>query len=332
MLKFIGRRIIYLIPTLILISVVSYAIIELPPGDYLDSYVAQLEQQGEVLNEDELAALRQKYGLGQPVYVRYWKWISGVLHGDFGVSFEWNRPVKTLIMDRVGLTALISLCSVLFVWAVALPIGIYSATHQYSIADYVFTFIGFLGLGVPNFLLALVILWWVWSNFGVNVGGLYGPQFVGQPWTWAKVVDTLKHIWVPMVIIGTSGTAGMIRTMRANLLDELRQPYVVTARAKGLAETRLLLKYPVRIALNPFISTVGWMLPGLVSGTTIVAIVLSLPTTGPLLLKALLSQDMYLAGSFILMLSVLTVIGTLISDILLVVVDPRIRFDHPESQ
>ena len=332
MLEFIVRRIIYVIPTLILISIVSYAIIELPPGDYLSSYVAQLEEQGEQLNEAELAALRQKYGLGQPIYVRYWKWISRFVRGDFGVSFEWNRPVRELVLDRVGLTALISLSSTLFIWAVAMPIGIYSATHQYSISDYIFTFIGFLGIGIPDFLLALVILWWVWSSFGVNVGGLYSPEFIGQPWTWAKIADTLKHIWVPMIIIGTSGTAGMIRTMRANLLAELRQPYVITARANGLSETRPLLKYPVRLALNPLISTIGWMLPGLISGTTIVAIVLSLPTTGPLLLKALLSQDMYLAGSFVMLLSVLTVIGTLISDILLVIVDPRIRFEHVESR
>lgn len=332
MLQFIIRRVIYVIPTLILISVVSFAIIELPPGDYLSSYVAQLEQRGEHIAEDELAALRQRYGLGQPVYIRYLKWISRAIRGDFGVSFEWNRPVSELIFDRLWLTAFIALLSTLFIWAVALPIGIYSATHQYSISDYFFTFLGFIGVGVPDFLLALVLLWLVWSNFGVNLGGLYPPQYEGQPWTWAKIAEVLKRVWVPMAIIGTSGTAGMIRTMRANLLDELRQPYVVTARAKGLRETGLILKYPVRIALNPFISTVGWMLPGLLSGATIVSIVLSLPTNGPILLKALLSQDMHLAGAFVLLLSVLTVIGTLISDILLVIVDPRIRFGSAEGR
>jgi peptide/nickel transport system permease protein len=314
------------VPTLFLITIVSFAIIELPPGDFLTSMVAQLEQRGEQITHDQVEALRQRYGLGQPIYMRYWKWLRGVLQGDFGVSFEWNRPVNELIFDRFWLTAIIALLSTAFIWAVALPIGIYSATHQYSLSDYVFTFIGFIGVGIPDFLIALVILWWGWSTFGVNVGGLYPPQYEGQPWTWAKIAEVLKRIWVPMVIIGTSGTAGMIRTMRANLLDELRQPYVITARAKGLKEHRVTLKYPVRIALNPFISTVGWMLPGLLSGATIVSIVLSLPTNGPMLLKALLSQDMYLAGSFVFLLSALTVVGTLISDILLVIVDPRIRF------
>jgi peptide/nickel transport system permease protein len=332
MLGFVFRRILYAFPTLVMISLVSFAIIELPPGDYLSSYVAQLQARGERVAEDELAALKARYGLGQPIYMRYLKWVRGVLRGDFGVSFEWNRPVSELIFDRFWLTAAIALLSTAFIWAVALPIGIYSATHQYSISDYIFTFIGFIGVGIPDFLLALVLLWFVWSNFGVNLGGLYPPQYEGQPWTWAKVMEVMKRIWVPMAIIGTSGTAGMIRTMRANLLDELRQPYVITARAKGLRETKLILKYPVRIALNPFISTVGWMLPGLLSGATIVSIVLSLPTNGPLMLKALLSQDMYLAGSFVFLLSVLTVIGTLISDILLVVIDPRIRFGSVEGR
>lgn len=326
MFQYIIRRILYAIPTLILVSLVSFAIIELPPGDYLTSYVAQLEQRGETITEDQVAALKQRYGLGQPVYIRYFKWAKGVLQGDFGVSFEWNRPVADLIFERFWLTAAIALLSTAFIWAVALPIGIYSATHQYSLSDYFFTFLGFIGVGVPDFLLALVILWWAWSTFGVNLGGLYPPQYEGQAWTMAKVLEVMKRIWVPMVIIGTSGTAGMIRTMRANLLDELRQPYVITARAKGLPEGRVIRRYPVRIALNPFISTVGWMLPGLLSGATIVSIVLSLPTNGPMLLKALLSQDMYLAGSFVLLLSALTVVGTLISDILLVIVDPRIRF------
>ncbi len=326
MLQYIIRRVLYVIPTLILISVVSFAIIELPPGDYLTSYVAQLQQRGDQVPEDVLAALKQRYGLGQPVHVRYIKWIGGVLHGDFGVSFEWNQPVSDLIFERFWLTAIIALLSTFFIWAVAFPIGVYSATHQYSPGDYTATFVGFLGVGVPDFLLALVILWLVWSRFGVNVGGLYPTAFEGEPWSWAKILEVLKRIWVPMVIIGTSGTAGMIRTMRANLLDELRQPYVITARAKGLKERSVILKYPVRIALNPFISTVGWMLPGLLSGATIVSIVLNLPTNKPLMLKTLLSQDMYLTGSFVLLLSVLTVIGTLISDILLVVIDPRIRY------
>ena len=241
MLGFVFRRILYAFPTLVMISLVSFAIIELPPGDYLSSYVAQLQARGERVAEDELAALKARYGLGQPIYMRYLKWVRGVLRGDFGVSFEWNRPVSELIFDRFWLTAAIALLSTAFIWAVALPIGIYSATHQYSISDYIFTFIGFIGVGIPDFLLALVLLWFVWSNFGVNLGGLYPPQYEGQPWTWAKVMEVMKRIWVPMAIIGTSGTAGMIRTMRANLLDELRQPYVITARAKGLRVTKLIL-------------------------------------------------------------------------------------------
>lgn len=331
MLGYILRRCLYAIPTLILISLVSFAIIELPPGDYLSSYVAQLEQQGSRISQSELEALKQRYGLDSPIHIRYLKWIGNYLRGDMGMSFEWNRPVKDLVMERLGLTILISLLSTIFIWVVALPIGIYSATHQYSPADYLFTFIGFIGVGIPDFLLALVILWWAWSTLGVNLGGLYGPEYIGEPWTMAKIMEVMKRIWVPMVIIGTAGTAGLIRTMRANLLDELPQPYVESARASGLSERKVVLKYPVRIAMSPFISTIGWMLPGLISGTTIVSIVLSLPTTGPLLLKALLSQDMYLAASFIMLLSVLTVIGTLISDILLVWVDPRIRFESAQT-
>lgn len=327
MVAFIVRRILYVIPTLILISIVSYAIIELPPGDYLTSYVGQLEQQGSRISQAELDALEQRYGLNQPIYVRYWKWVRNFMTGDMGYSFDWNRPVSELVMERLPLTVIISLMSTVFIWVVALPIGIYSATHQYSPGDYFFTFLGFLGIGTPDFLLALVILWLAWSNFGVNLGGLYPNEFVGEPWSMAKIIEVIKRIWVPMVIIGTSGTAALIRTMRANLLDELNQPYVESARASGLPERDVVLKYPVRIALNPFISTIGWMLPNLISGTTIVAIVLSLPTTGPLLLKALLSQDMYLAASFVMLLSILTVIGTLISDLLLLFIDPRIRFE-----
>ncbi|MEZ4638017.1 MAG: ABC transporter permease, partial [Caldilineaceae bacterium] len=247
MLGFILRRILLAIPTLVMVSIVSYAIIELPPGDYLTSYIAQLEQQGSRVSQSELAALQQRYGLDQPVYIRYWKWISRFVQGDMGMSFDWNRPVKDLVFERIGLTALISLLSTLFIWVVALPIGIYSATRQYSVGDYFFTFVGFIGVGIPDFLLALVILWWAWSTFGVNLGGLYGPEFIGEPWNWPKIMEVLKRIWVPMVIIGTAGTAGMIRTMRANLLDELPQPYVESARASGLDETRVVLKYPVRI-------------------------------------------------------------------------------------
>lgn len=326
MLQYIVRRTLLMIPTIIAISVVAFIIIQLPPGDYLTSLVATMATQGEQIEQSSLEALKVRYGLGQPVYVQYFKWVWGILHGDFGQSFEWNKPVSDLIWDRLALTFVLSLSTLLFTWIVAFPIGIYSAVRQYSLGDYVFTFLGFIGLATPNFLLALVLMYISFKYFNQSVGGLFSPEFVEAPWSWAKVWDLLKHLWIPMIILGTSGTAGLIRIMRANLLDELHKPYVVTARAKGLPERKLILKYPVRVALNPFVSTVGWTLPSLVSGSAIVSVVLSLPTTGPLLLRALMAQDMYLAGSFILMLSILTVIGTLISDILLAWLDPRIRF------
>lgn len=329
MLQYIVRRVLYMIPTLFVISVVSFIIIQLPPGDYLTSLVATMASTGETVDRAQLVALEQRYGLGQPIYVQYWKWISGILlRGDFGQSFEWNQPVSALIWGRLGLTFVISLATLLFTWVVAFPIGIYSAVRQYSLGDYLFTVVGYIGLAIPNFLLALVLMYIAFKFFNQSVGGLYSPEFQDAPFSLAKVWDLLKHLWIPVVIIGTAGTAGLIRIMRANLLDELHKPYVVTARAKGLSENRLLLKYPVRMALNPFVSTLGWTLPTLVSGAAIVSIVLSLPTTGPLLFRALMSQDMYLAGSFILMLSTLTVIGTLISDILLAWLDPRIRYER----
>jgi peptide/nickel transport system permease protein len=282
---------------------------------------------GETVDRAQLVALEQRYGLGQPIYVQYWKWISGILlRGDFGQSFEWNQPVNTLIWGRLALTFVLSLSTLLLTWLIAFPIGIYSAVRQYSLGDYVFTVIGYIGLAIPNFLLALVLMYIAFKYFNQSVGGLFSPEYVDAPWSVGKFVDMMNHMWIPVVIIGTAGTAGLIRIMRANLLDELHKPYVVTARAKGMPERRLLLKYPVRVALNPFVSTVGWTLPVLVSGAAIVSIVLSLPTAGPLLLRALMSQDMYLAGSFIMLLSTLTVIGTLISDILLAWLDPRIRF------
>jgi peptide/nickel transport system permease protein len=326
MLQYIARRLLYMVPTLLIISVIAFAIIELPPGDYLTAYMANLAQTGTQASEDAIAALKRQYGLDKPVYLRYVHWVWRLLHGDMGMSFEWNRPVAELIWERLILTFVVSLFTTLFIWAVAFPIGIYSAVRQYSVGDYIFTGLSFIGLGIPNFLLALVLLWFAFSRWGVALTGLFSPQYMDAPWSMAKVLDMMKRIWIPVVILGTSGTAGLIRTMRANLLDELRKPYVITARAKGLPEMRLLFKYPVRIAINPFISTVGWTLPGLVSGATIVSVVLSLPLNGPLLLNALLNQDMYLAGSFIMLLSSLTVIGTLVSDILLAWVDPRIRY------
>jgi peptide/nickel transport system permease protein len=326
MLQYILRRVLYMIPTLFAISIVSFIIIQLPPGDYLTSLVATMASTGETVDRAQLVALEQRYGLGQPLYVQYWKWISGILlRGDFGQSFEWNQPVSSLIWGRLALTFVLSLSTLLLTWFIAFPIGIYSAVRQYSAGDYISTIIGYVGLAIPNFLLALVLMYIAFKYFNQSVGGLFSPEYADAPWTLGKVWDMLKHLWIPVIIIGTAGTAGLIRIMRANLLDELHKPYVVTARAKGLSETKLLLKYPVRMALNPFVSTLGWTLPVLVSGAAIVSIVLSLPTAGPLLLRALMSQDMYLAGSFIMLLSTLTVIGTLISDVLLAWLDPRIR-------
>jgi len=327
MIKYIVKRVLYMIPTLIGISILSFFIIQLPPGDYLTAKIAGLAEQGQTIDVATLDAMKARYGLDQPMIVQYWKWISGiVLRGDFGESFEWNRPVTQMIWGRLGLTFILSFVTLLFIWILAFPIGIYSAVKKYSIGDYVFTFFGFIGLAIPNFLFALTLMYIAFSKFGLSVGGLFSPKFQEAPWSWDKFVDLMQHIWIPMIVLGLSGTASLIRTMRANLMDELKKPYVETARAKGLAENKLLVKYPVRVALNPFISTVGWILPTLVSGSTVVSIVLNLPTTGPLLLRSLQSQDMYLAGSFILLLSTLTVIGTLISDILLALVDPRIRF------
>jgi peptide/nickel transport system permease protein len=326
MLAYILRRLVIMIPTLFTISIVTFIVIQLPPGDYLTTYVANLQQTGETADEAVIESLRARYGLDQPLPLQYWKWISGVVHGDFGQSFSYNKPVRELIWERLGLTVTISLITLVCTWLIAIPIGIYSATHQYKFFDYFFTFLGFIGMSAPGFMVALVLLYVSYAVFGTSVGGLFSEAFLDAPWSLAKVGDLLRHIWVPVAVLAVSGTAGLIREVRANLLDQLEMPYVVTARAKGLSEWRLLIKYPVRIAVNPIVSTIGWMLPGLLSGSVIVDIVLSLPTSGPLLLNALQEQDMYLAGSFVMLLSSLTVIGTLISDILLAWVDPRIRF------
>lgn len=326
LLVYIVRRILWTIPFLFAVSIVAFALIQAPPGDYLTTFAATLAASGDVVDEARLQALRQRYGLDQPFLVQYWLWISGVLRGDFGISFEWQQPVANLIWERMALSTLLAFSTLLFTWAIAFPVGIYSAVHKYSITDYIVTALGFIGLAIPNFLLALVLMYVAVVYFGAEVGGLFSDAYVMAPWSWAKVKDLMAHLWVPVVILGTAGTASLIRIMRANLLDELNKAYVVTARAKGLSEWRLILKYPVRIALNPFISTIGWVLPNLISGAVITAYVLSLPTAGPLLLQALLAQDMYLAGAFILLLSSLTVVGMLISDILLAVIDPRIRY------
>lgn len=327
MLSYIFQRVLWAIPTLILISILTFIIIQLPPGDYLTAYVAQLRETGESVDEATIEVLRERFGLNEPLYVQYWKWISDIIfRGDFGQSLDWNIPVSELIWQRVGLTIFISFLSMLFTWVVAIPIGVYSATHQYTAFDYIFTILGFIGRGIPNFLLALVLMWIAFAYFGMNVGGLFSPEYSNAPWSFGKVVDLFTHLWVPVVVLGTGGAAGLIRIVRANMLDEIHKPYVETARAQGTEERRVIWKYPVRVALNPFISTVGWALPSLISGSIITAVVLNLPTTGPLLLRALLNQDMFLAGSFILILSVFTLIGTLISDLLLAWVDPRIRF------
>jgi peptide/nickel transport system permease protein len=328
MLAYIGRRAILAIFTVWAISMLSFAIIQLPPGDYVTSYIAQMASMGSVVSDEEAQNLRIQYGLGQPIYVQYLKWMKLVVQGNFGMSMEWRRPVTEVIGDRLWLTVVVSLAAHCLTRVLALPIGIYSAGRQYSVGDYVATFIGFIGLAVPNFLLALVILYFGFTLFNANVGGLFTPELQDAPWSQAKVWDLLKHLPVPALILGLAGTAQQIRIMRANLLDELRKPYVVTARSKGLPELTVILKYPVRVALNPFASTIGYTLPYIVSGSIIVSIVLGLPTVGPLLLKALIAQDMFLAGTIVLLLGVMTVIGTLVSDILLVWIDPRIRLEE----
>jgi peptide/nickel transport system permease protein len=328
MAKYIVRRLIFMIPTLFVISIISFMIIQLPPGDFLTSYVATLRQQGEDIDTETIQALEKQYGLGQPVHVQYGKWITNILtRGDFGLSFEWRRPVSELIWERLGLTVFISLLTILLTWLIAIPTAVYVATHQYSFLDYLMSFISFIGLGTPGFLVALVYLWIMLSVFGVNASGLFSEQFINAPWSLAKFQDMFGRLWAPVLILSLDNTAGIIRTVRANLLDELNRPYVETARAKGLKERALIWKYPVRVALNPFFSTVGWTLAALISGETLVAVVLNIQTSGPLLLRALQSQDMYLAGAFVLLLSALTVIGTLLSDILLAVSDPRIRLE-----
>jgi peptide/nickel transport system permease protein len=327
MLSFIIRRILLMIPTMIVISLVAFIVIQLPPGDFLTALTAEKAAQNEVLDTSLVIALRAQYGLDQPWYVQYWYWISGIVfRGDFGQSFEWNLPVSSLIWDRLGLTLIVSLTTLVFVWLISFPIGVYSAVRQHSAGDLVATFFGFLGLAIPNFLLALVLMYVASRYFGAGVGGLFSPAYSNAPWSWARVLDLSKHLWLPVIVLGSSGMAALIRIMRANLLDELNKPYVEMVRARGVHETKLLLKYPVRVALNPFVSTIGWVLPALISGETITSIVLSLPTAGPLLLKALFAQDMYLAGGLILLLSGLTLVGTLLSDILLAILDPRIRY------
>jgi len=325
MLAYIVRRFFLAILTIWAITVLAFIIIQLPPGDYVTSYVASMSASGSGVTEGEILALREQLGLDQPIYVQYIKWMGLIAQGNFGMAIEWGRPVRDVIGDRLALTIVISLAAIVFTWALALPIGIYSAVKRYSILDYIFTLIGFIGLAIPGFMLALVVMYVGFAYFGASAGGLFSPEFAEAPWSMDRVWDLIKHLPIPAIVLGLAGTAQMIRIMRSNLLDELRKPYVMTARARGLSETRVIMKYPVRVALNPFISTIGYLLPYVVSGSIIVSLVLSLPTVGPLLLKALIAQDVFLSGAIVLMLGVMTVIGTFISDLLLMWVDPRIR-------
>jgi peptide/nickel transport system permease protein len=327
MVGYFAKRLLYTAVLLLAASVVAFLIIQLPPGDYLTSYIAQLRAQGETVDEARIEGLRRQYGLDRPVYAQYWLWISGIPSGDFGFSFDWNRPVRELIGERIGYSVGLSLTALLITYAIAIPIGIYSATHQYSAGDYVFTLLGFIGLAAPHFMVALIFMFVAFRYLGISPGGLFSPEYLDQPWSWDKLLNMLAHLPAPLLIIALGGTAGTIRVMRANLLDELRKPYVLTARSKGLREGKLLIKYPVRFALNPMVSTIGWVFPAIVSGETITSIVLNLPTVGPMLLRALLNQDMYLAGSLIMFLAFLTVFGMFVSDILLAWLDPRIRYE-----
>jgi peptide/nickel transport system permease protein len=325
MLGYIVQRLLIMVPTLIAISIIIFVIIQLPPGDYFSTYIAELQSQGEAVDLQKIAFLKAQYGFDKPVWEQYIYWVAGLLQGDLGYSFAYNLPVRDVVGDRLMLTFVVSFATIVFTYIVAFPIGIYSATHQYSWSDHALTFVGFLGLATPNFLLALVLLYLANVYFGLSIGGLMDEQFLDKPWSAAKALSVLSHLWIPVIVIGLSGTAGMIRRLRANLLDELQKQYVTTARAKGLSPFRTLMKYPLRMALNPFISDIGSLLPHIISGAAVVSVVLNLPTTGPMLLDALRSQDMYLAGSFLMFLATLTVIGMFVSDLALAALDPRIR-------
>jgi peptide/nickel transport system permease protein len=332
MLTYLSRRLLTMILTLLVISALVFIIIQLPPGDYLSSYIAQLQSQGEMVPQEKIDFLRSQYGLDRPMVEQYFVWLLGLVQGDLGYSFEYNRPVTEVVGDRLLLSMVLNFTTVLFIYIVAFPIGVYSATHQYSWGDHGLTFLGLIGLATPNFLLALILMYLANIYFGTSIGTLMAAKYIDQPWTMGKVLSLMEHLWVPVLVIGTSGTAGMIRRLRANLLDELQKQYVVTGRAKGLSSGRLLVKYPLRMALNPFIADIGNLLPQVVSGSVIVSAVMSLQTTGPMLLAALQSQDMYLAGSFLMFLAVLTVIGMFVSDLLLAVLDPRIRLVGKAAQ
>ena len=327
MILYIVQRL-ALLPLLMLIySFVIFAIIQAPPGDFLSAYVATLASSGSSISADQIAALRHQYGLDQPFVVQYFLWMQNLFHGDFGLSLEYQRPNADLISEQIGLTIALALFSFVLTWAISVPAGIYSATHPRSLGDHVLTVVNYVGVATPNFMLALILMWVAFAYFDISITGLYSPEFVDAPWSGARVLDLLGHIWLPALVLGIAGTARLSRIMRANLLDELNKPYVVTARAKGMKEWRLVLRYPVRLAFNPLVSTIGWYLPALFSGSLIVATVMNLPTIGPLLLRALINQDMYLAGGILLIYSFLTIVGTLLSDVLLALIDPRIRVE-----
>lgn len=332
LLLYILKRLAHAVPTLLVISALVFVIIQLPPGDYLESHIAEQAAMGEPVSAEKVAMLRAEYGLDQPMWRQYLGWIGGVVQGDFGWSFEYDMPVSDVFGDRLYMTVALNMAVILFIWAASFPIAIWSATHPYSWSDNALTLLGFIGLATPNFLLALVLLWLSSQWFGTSIGGMMAPEYIDQPMSWEKLGSILKHMWVPVAVIGTSGTAAMIRRLRANLMDELHKPYVTTARARGLPEGRLLVKYPLRVSLIPFIADIGNMLPQIVSGAAIVSVVMSLPTTGPVLVRALQAQDMYLAGSFLMFLALLTVMGMLLSDILLGLLDPRIRLEGGQKR
>jgi peptide/nickel transport system permease protein len=332
MFRYFVQRLLVMIPTLIVISIAIFVIIQAPPGDWIETYIAQLRSQGEAVDPAKIEFLRQTYGLDLPFYMQYLKWAGGLLQGNLGFSFEHSMPVSEVVGDRLSLTVVVSLAAIVFVWVVSFPIAVYSAVRQYSIGDYLFTFLGYIGLATPSFLFALILLYLAKEYFDISIGGLMDPQYMGAAWSWAKFQSILSHLWIPVLVIGLPGTAGMIRRLRANLLDELNKQYVTTGRAKGLPPGRLLVKYPLRISLNPFIADIGSLLPELISGSVIVSVVMSLPLTGPMLLQALRSQDMYLAGSFLMFMAFLTVVGVFISDIMLALLDPRIRLGAGASK
>lgn len=327
MWEYIARRLVYMVVTFFALSIVVFTIIQLPPGDYLTTYIQRLQAEGTAVEKEYVEELRRYYGLDRGPVEQYIKWLTRFLQGDMGRSFQWQKPVTELLKERIPYSAMLSILTMVVIYSVSIPVGIYLATHQYSVGDYVVSVIALAGMATPNFMLGLILMYFTFKTFGMSVGGLFSPDYALAPWSMGKIVDLAKHMILPILIIGTGSTGGLIRTMRAVLLDELKKQYVITARAKGVSEQRLLFKYPVRVSLNPIVSTIGWRLPQIVSGESVISIVLSLPTTGPLLYQALISQDMYMAGSIVMVLSVLTIIGTLISDILLVIVDPRISFE-----